>query len=69
MTEAKAEDVISGHVNTYCKEERISLSLTVEWDVCPFMSDQSVNNYAIFTYPVLCLTVAKIYLLLVLDCN
>lgn len=37
MTEPKAGNIIRGHMNTHCKEERDSMSLMAERNVCPFM--------------------------------
>lgn len=68
MTAGKAESANSGHSNTHCKEERLSISHTVKRDVCPFLPALSqVYGYVIFTYPILCLTVGKIHLLF--NCN
>lgn len=50
MTAGKAENANSGHSNTHCKEERLSISHRVKRDVCPFLPALSQCMAMLFSH-------------------
>lgn len=58
MTAGKAKKASSGQRNTRCKEERLSVSRTMERDVCPFMPALSQCIIMLFLHIPFCVSLS-----------